>query len=85
MNRILVTMGDAAGISVEIILKSFQYISDANKYTLIGNKDIFYEAEKQFNLKLPDNLEFININYDIHNIQTGIEIKIQILYYPDYK
>ncbi|MCQ2957689.1 MAG: 4-hydroxythreonine-4-phosphate dehydrogenase PdxA [Candidatus Gastranaerophilales bacterium] len=75
MNKILVKMGDAEGIGVEIILKSFQHIKEPEKFILIGNKDIFQKAENQFNLKLPSDLEFINIDYDADNIKTGIESK----------
>ena len=60
MNKILVTMGDAAGIGVEIILKSFQHIKEPEKFALIGNNNIFQKAENQFNLKLPSALEFQN-------------------------
>ena len=75
MKKILITMGDAAGIGPEIILKSFQQISSPEKFLLIGNKDIFDKTEKMFNIKLPNNLEFLNIDYNSGNIKTCIESK----------
>ncbi len=63
-------MGDAAGIGVEIILKSFQHIAESEKFVLIGNREIFQKYENQLNLRLPSALEFINIDYDITNITS---------------
>jgi len=73
MKKIIVTMGDAAGIGPEIILKSFAKISDPNKYLLIGNRKIFAALENLCNIKLPDNLEFLNIDYDISLITPQVE------------
>lgn len=73
MKKIAVTMGDAAGIGPEIILKSFRKITDVSKYILIGNRKIFEANENLCNIKLPDELEFIDINYDISTIQPQIE------------
>ena len=66
-------MGDAAGIGPEIILKSFRKISDVSKYILIGNRKIFEANENLCNIKLPTELEFIDIDYDISTIQPRIE------------
>jgi len=66
-------MGDAAGIGPEIILKSFKKISDVSNYVLIGNRKIFEANENICNIKLPDSLEFIDIDYDISTIQPNVE------------
>ena len=65
MKKIAVTMGDAAGIGPEIILKAFNEISDVSHFVLIGNREIFKINEEICGKKLPENLDFIDkISYN---------------------
>ncbi len=75
MKKIAVTMGDAAGIGPEIILKAFNEISDVSHFVLIGNREIFKINEEICGKKLPENLDFIDIDYDAGKIEKGIESK----------
>ena len=72
MQKIAITMGDPAGIGPEIILKALQYV-DVSNLLLIGNRDVFEKNEKICGIKLPENLEFFNIEYNASRIKQGIE------------
>ena len=74
MKKIAVTMGDPAGIGPEIILKALKKV-DVSKILLIGNRKIFKANENLFSVKLPDNIEFIDIDYDISTIEPALENK----------
>ncbi len=74
MKKIAITMGDPAGIGAEIILKALQKV-DCKGLLLIGNSEIFEKNEKLLGLKLPNNLEFLNIDYDSSKISPAIESK----------
>lgn len=70
--KIAITAGDHAGIGPEIILKALNTISNTSDILLIGNKEIFDNLSTNLNIKLPDNIEFINIQADLSRIKTGI-------------
>ena len=70
--KIAITMGDAAGIGPEIIIKALQYV-DVSRLLLIGNRDVFNKNEEILGIYLPENLEFLNIDYDISKIICGKE------------
>lgn len=70
--KISITMGDAAGIGPEIIIKALQYV-DVSRLLLIGNRDVFNKNEEILGIYLPENLEFLNIDYDISKIICGKE------------
>lgn len=70
--KIAITMGDAAGIGPEIIIKALQYV-DVSRLLLIGNRDVFNKNEEVLGIYLPENLEFLNIDYDISKIICGKE------------
>ena len=72
IKKIAVTMGDAAGIGPEIIIKALQYV-DVSRLLLIGNRDVFNKNEEILGIYLPENLEFLNIDYDISKIICGKE------------
>ena len=73
MRKIAVTMGDPAGIGAEIILKSLKDFSDYSDIILVGNREIFNRNEKISNIKLPENIEFIDIPYDVNKVQNAAE------------
>lgn len=75
MGKIVVTMGDPAGIGTEIILKSLNKLADPSELILIGNSEIFSRAKKICGIKLPKTIEFIDIPYDTSGIINGIENK----------
>lgn len=68
-------MGDAAGIGPEIILKALNHIGNIENIILIGNKDIFDKNENICKIKLPKNIEFLNIEYQTNKITPRIENK----------
>jgi len=74
MKKIAVTMGDPAGIGPEIILKSLNKV-DTSKILLIGNKKIFDSNANLCNIKIPANLEIIDVDYDISSITPTQESK----------
>ena len=74
MNKIAITMGDPAGIGPEIILKALSHPDiDPQMFCIIGNREIFVREEKQTGANLPENINFIDIPFDISKIKTGHE------------
>jgi len=72
MKKIAITIGDPAGIGPEIIIKALNSLPDSSKYLLIGNKALFVETSENINIKIPDNIEIIDIPCDISKINTGM-------------
>lgn len=73
--KIAITMGDPAGIGPEIIVKSLNDIDcNLNNFVLIGNKSLFQQYCENNDITMPE-IEFINIDCNLSEIQTGIESK----------
>lgn len=70
--KIAITAGDHAGIGPEIILKAINNISNTIDILLIGNKKIFESVSSELNVKLPDDIEFIDIQADLSKIKIGM-------------
>lgn len=75
MKKIAITMGDAAGIGAEIILKALKHLDDVSNLLIVGNIDIFKKVENICGLNLPSNIEFFNIEYDTNKIKPQLENK----------
>ena len=63
MKKIAITMGDAAGIGPEIILKAINKINDLSDLLIIGNRNVFKRTENICNLFLPENIEFLDVPF----------------------
>jgi 4-hydroxythreonine-4-phosphate dehydrogenase len=74
MNKIAITMGDPAGIGPEIILKAlFNLEAELENICIIGNREVFAEAESQTLISLPQDVCFIDVPFDTSKISTGKE------------
>jgi 4-hydroxythreonine-4-phosphate dehydrogenase len=69
--KIAITIGDPVGIGPEIIIKALNSLPDSSKYLLIGNKDIFAKTAESINVKIPENVEIIDIPCDLSGINVG--------------
>jgi 4-hydroxythreonine-4-phosphate dehydrogenase len=69
--KIAITTGDPAGIGPEIIIKALNILSDTSDILLIGNKQIFNKISADINIKLPKNIEIIDIPADLSKIIVG--------------
>ncbi|MEM9264855.1 MAG: 4-hydroxythreonine-4-phosphate dehydrogenase PdxA [Cyanobacteria bacterium P01_F01_bin.13] len=67
--KLLVTLGDMAGIGPEVVLKALSLLQTAN-ITLVGNRSQLFALSKQLKLPLPD--------YPIIDVPLGAEQTIQL-------
>ncbi|MCR4881154.1 MAG: 4-hydroxythreonine-4-phosphate dehydrogenase PdxA [bacterium] len=75
MAKIAITMGDAAGIGPEIIIKALNKLDDISDLLLIGNMEIFEKYERTLGQKISKDIDVIDIPFDVSKIETGIESK----------
>lgn len=69
--KLLVTLGDMAGIGPEVVLKALPLITDARAHiTLVGNRQLLLERSQQLNLPLG--------TYNIIDVPLGADQIIQI-------
>lgn len=70
IKKILITLGDVGGIGPEVVIKALQSFN-AEEIALVGNREIFYKTAVEFNLSIPENLEIIDIPFDISKLKMG--------------
>lgn len=69
--KLLITLGDAGGISAEIILKALNSI-EIRDIVVTGNKDILYKTSAETGLSVPPGIEIIDIPFDMTRFKQGI-------------
>ncbi len=72
--KILITIGDVAGIGPEIVIKALNSVKTGIEYKdicIVGNEDIFYRTALELGLPVPRNIEIVNIPVDISRLKYG--------------
>ncbi len=72
--KILITIGDVAGIGPEIVIKALNSVKTGIEYEdilIVGNADIFYRTALELGLPVPRGIEVVDIPLDISRLNYG--------------
>lgn len=77
MKKIVITLGDPAGIGSEIVLKALEGAKNPEKYLLLTSKSILAKAQADFGIALDEKIEIfddfenIDFEYGVQSEKTG--------------
>lgn len=72
--KILITLGDIGGIGPEIVIKALNSVEIAvepKDIILVGNREIFYKTALEVGLPILQNLEIIDVPFDLSKYKLG--------------
>ncbi len=68
--KILVTLGDLGGIGPEIVIKALNSFNPGN-ILIVGNGEAFYKTAYELDLRVPANVEILDIPFDFSKFKFG--------------